>query len=190
MVNTGDTDWLIRGGTHDGVSSMLAGAIVHERFGMFPCIGSRHHRPPLNVDVLACPINPLSIAWLQIAQSVRKKIEVHLHNLRVVVDRFTGASPIIEVACPKIGCIQVTFGFGKGKFIWHVGEPGDLHASDLQRRYVFAAVINHREALTNVLNWLAFFGVVMKQAGSGAFVSVDDEVNEASAALARCSEFD
>jgi hypothetical protein len=119
-----------------------------------------------------------------------EEIEIHLHHLGVVGDFLAGAGPIFQVARTEIGGVQIALGFGKSKGIRDVGESGDFHPSDVQRRYVFAVVIDHRKTLTDMLDGFALLGVVVEEARSGAFVSVDDEVNEASATLAGCSEFD
>jgi len=135
-------------------------------------------------------MDPLGIVWLEFPQAVGEEIEIHLHHLGVVGDFLAGAGPVLQVAGTKVGGVQVALGLGKCKLVWDVGEPGDFHSSDVQRRYVFAVVIDHRKTLTDMLDGFAFLGVVVEEARSGAFVAVDDEINEASATLAGCSEFD
>jgi len=117
-------------------------------------------------------------------------VKVHLHHLGVVGDFLTGAGPVLQVARTKVGGVQVALGFRQGKLIRDVSKSCDFHASDVQRRDVFPVVVDHRQTLADMFEGFALLDVVVEEARSGAFVAVDDEVNEASATLAGCSEFD
>jgi hypothetical protein len=51
-------------------------------------------------------------------------------------------------------------------------------------------VVDHGQALANMFDRFAFFGVVMQQTGSCALVAADNEFNETGSALAWCPKFD
>ena len=190
MVQPGHADRFIGERSDDCVRGKLTAVVDDERLRMFPCVGARNRGPTLNVGVLTCAVDPLGIVWLEFPQAVGEEIEIHLHNLGVVGDFFTNAGPICQVTRPKITGVQVTLGFGESKFIWNISKSSDFYAGDPQRCYMFAVVVDHRQTFTDMLDWFAFLGVVVEEARSGAFVSVDDEVNEASTTLAGSSEFD
>jgi hypothetical protein len=94
------------------------------------------------------------------------------------------------VARAKVGGIEVALGFRKGEFVRHIDESRDIDTCHLKCRHVPTVVVDHGQALANMFDRFAFFGVVMQQTGSCALVAADDEVNEAGSALAWCPELD
>ena len=190
MVQPCHADRFIGERSDDCIRGKLTAVVDDERLRMFPCVGARNHGPTLNVGVLTCAMDPLGIVWLEFPQAVGEEIEIHLHHFGVVGDFLTGAGPVLQVAGTKVGGVQVALGLGESKFIWDISKSSDFYAGDSQRCYVFAVVIDHRKTLTDVLDGFALLDIVVEEARSGAFVAVDDEVNEASATLAGCSEFD
>jgi hypothetical protein len=121
---------------------------------------------------------------------VGEKFEIDLNDSCVVRDGFARTGPVLEMAGTKVGSVQVALGFSECKFIGYVGKACRFNTAYPQCRDVAAIVIEHGKTFADVLDWFAFFGVIMQETCSGAFVAVDDEVNEASATLAGSSEFD
>jgi len=93
---------------------------------------------------------------------MREQVEIHLHHLGVVGDLLAGSRPVVEVARAKVGSIEVTLSFRQGEFVRHIDESRDIDTCHLKCRHVPTVVVDHGQALANMFDRFAFFGVVMQ----------------------------